>query len=137
MKLTCRPSCAWHVELDKVKLQGQELNLISKVQRRGALSDNFQVADSASYFQVVRNDDDAGHWQSLLHSFTGMPGAGINVVSEYDPTLARGPVKQNGIAATPHAGLLHDEVIKLRQTQSQASKNALVKVFVDEETKHG
>lgn len=62
--------------------------------------------------------------------------ATTNVVSQHDAAMGPGPFEQGWIAETIQAGLLHNHVIKLRQTQSQASKDPLVEVFVDEEPKH-
>jgi hypothetical protein len=82
------------------------------------------------------NYDDAGHRQSAFQPLVGIFGDSVDVVSDNDATFFGRPIEQRRIVETAHPDLLHDEVIKLRQTQSQTANDAMVKVLVNQDRQH-
>lgn len=57
-------------------------------------------------------------------------------MSDNDAAFFCRPIEQRRILGTAHPDLLHDEAVKLRQTQSQAANDAMVKVLVNQDRQH-
>jgi len=120
----------------RLRLEGNEYDLIFKVYLRTALHQQYQILDCPDQRQLLPHDHQPGSFLPRTHSLVHSLKHRLSIVGYKRALVPRCPLEQRGILCSRQSGFLDEGIQQVGNAQLQPTQNALVEVLINEELQH-